>query len=75
MIKDIEGLLTKITNEIKSRVDVAVIGLSGGADSTLVACLCAQALGKENVYGLHMPYGDTDRQKFNSRSQQLAKKT
>ena len=27
----------------------AVIGLSGGKDSTIVAALCAEALGKENV--------------------------
>ena len=33
----------------------AVIGLSGGIDSTLVASLCAQALGKDRVYGILMP--------------------
>ncbi|MBI2650854.1 NAD+ synthase [Candidatus Woesearchaeota archaeon] len=33
----------------------AVIGLSGGIDSSLSAKLVADALGKENVYGLVMP--------------------
>lgn len=33
----------------------AVIGLSGGIDSSLVACIAAEALGKENVLGVSMP--------------------
>lgn len=33
----------------------AVIGLSGGIDSALVACLAARALGKEHVLGVSMP--------------------
>lgn len=35
--------------------DTAVIGLSGGIDSTLVAYLAVEVLGSENVYGLVMP--------------------
>jgi NAD+ synthase len=34
----------------------AVLGLSGGIDSALVAFLAAEALGPENVYALIMPY-------------------
>lgn len=33
----------------------AVIGLSGGIDSSLVAFLCAEALGREKVLGVNMP--------------------
>lgn len=33
----------------------AVLGLSGGIDSALVACLAADALGPENVHGILMP--------------------
>ena len=33
----------------------AVIGLSGGKDSTLVAALCVKALGKDRVFGVLMP--------------------
>jgi len=33
----------------------AVLGLSGGIDSAVVLCLCADALGKEHVHGLMMP--------------------
>lgn len=36
----------------------AVIGISGGKDSTVVAALCVEALGKENVFGLLMPCGN-----------------
>lgn len=35
----------------------AVIGISGGKDSTVCAGLCAAALGKENVVGVLMPNG------------------
>jgi len=34
----------------------AVLGLSGGVDSALVAYLCARALGPDNVYAIRMPY-------------------
>ena len=35
----------------------AVIGISGGKDSTVVAALCAEALGKDRVFGIMMPNG------------------
>ncbi len=34
----------------------AVLGISGGVDSALVAALCARALGPANVYGMLLPY-------------------
>ena len=36
----------------------AVIGLSGGKDSSVVAALCTEALGKERVLGVMMPNGE-----------------
>ena len=33
----------------------AVVGLSGGIDSSVVAALCVRALGKDKVFGLLMP--------------------
>ena len=33
----------------------AVLGLSGGIDSSLTACIAVEALGKENEYGISMP--------------------
>lgn len=35
-----------------------IIGISGGKDSTVVAALCAKAIGKENVFGVLMPNGE-----------------
>lgn len=39
----------------KSGFTKACLGLSGGVDSALVACIAAAALGKENILGLMMP--------------------
>lgn len=36
----------------------AVIGISGGKDSTVVAALCVEALGKDRVIGVLMPNGE-----------------
>lgn len=51
IIKKIEAALRK---KIKGN---AIIGLSGGIDSTVTAYLAVRALGKENVKALLMPYG------------------
>ena len=36
----------------------AVIGISGGKDSSIVAALCAEALGRDRVIGVLMPNGE-----------------
>ena len=43
--------------EINGPQSPAVIGISGGKDSSVVAALCCRALGKERVYGILMPNG------------------
>ncbi len=45
-------------DEIVVRRDThrAVLGLSGGVDSAVVAFLCARALGADNVHAFRMPY-------------------
>ena len=35
----------------------AIVGISGGKDSSVVAALCVEALGKERVIGVLMPNG------------------
>jgi NAD+ synthase len=40
----------------RRRITQAVLGLSGGIDSAVVAYLCARALGPENVHAIRMPY-------------------
>lgn len=58
--------VAKIKNELvkwirqmfqKNGGEKAIIGISGGKDSSVVAALCAEALGKENVIGVLMPNG------------------
>ncbi|MBC7362541.1 MAG: NAD+ synthase [Candidatus Aminicenantes bacterium] len=44
----------------KAGFDRAILGLSGGLDSTVCAYLAAQALGSDKVFGLVMPYKDFD---------------
>ena len=55
---EIEKKLTSflVTEIEKTGLKKAVLGLSGGLDSALVAALASRALGKENVTGILMPY-------------------
>lgn len=39
----------------KQNLKKALLGLSGGIDSALVACIAKEALGAENVFGLTLP--------------------
>ena len=36
----------------------AVVGISGGKDSSVVAALCVEALGRDRVIGVLMPNGE-----------------
>ena len=50
-------LVNFIREEVHRRgFRVGVIGLSGGVDSAVTACLAARALGPENVIGVRLPY-------------------
>ena len=40
---------------LKSHNTKAVIGITGGLDSALVAAIAVRALGKENILGIHLP--------------------
>jgi len=40
---------------MKAGFEKAVVGMSGGIDSSVTACIAAEALGKENVIGVSMP--------------------
>lgn len=42
----------------KNRQTKVVIGISGGKDSSVVAAICAKAIGPENVIGVMMPNGE-----------------
>jgi len=51
-------LVEFIRDEVQRRrgFERVVLGLSGGVDSSLVAYLAAEAVGKGNVFGVRMPY-------------------
>lgn len=52
--------IVKFIQEKNNGLNGAVIGLSGGIDSAVVAYLAVKALGKNNLYGLIMPYNVTE---------------
>jgi NAD+ synthase len=57
------NLKTEIIEYIKNYVESShakgvVLGMSGGKDSLVVAKLCAEAIGSENVFGVIMPKGE-----------------
>jgi NAD+ synthetase len=51
-------LVAFLRDELQTRRGIhnAVLGLSGGIDSAVVAYLCARALGPDHVYAIRMPY-------------------
>jgi len=68
----------KITS-IKKSNNIAVktiLGMSGGKDSTAVACILKRHLGKENVLGVMMPYrmGEYSQKESKKLARKLAKK-
>lgn len=53
-----EYVINKMKTFLKEKgIEKAVIGISGGKDSTIVAKLLVECLGKENVFGVLMPNG------------------
>lgn len=54
-LNEVLSLVSWIKDELNGHK--AVIGISGGKDSTVAAALCVNALGKDNVIGVLMPNG------------------
>lgn len=65
---DTAAEISNITKAIKEQVFTilkrrgAVIGISGGIDSSVCAALCVRALGNENVFGILMPEKDSSKE-------------
>ncbi|HDN97711.1 MAG: NAD(+) synthetase [Candidatus Omnitrophota bacterium] len=59
----VDFMVSFIRDEFKkANFRTAIIGLSGGLDSTVVASLCKIALGRTNTYGIILPYKDTPKE-------------
>ncbi len=69
--KEIDHITEKLKSDVvkKLRKRGAVIGISGGIDSTIILALCAKTFGPEKVLGVMMPESDS-----NPDSLMLAKK-
>ena len=72
MITKVEAVAQLLENFVRNYTDIAVVGISGGIDSAVVASISVAALGPKNVYLISMPYGELDQQTFNLRSAELA---
>ena len=74
-IKEIEKTISSIENFVKDEISKkfqkqgAVIGISGGIDSAVMAAICAKLIGSKQILGLIMPEKES-----NSTSQILAKR-
>lgn len=55
---ELEGAIREIVFHRLHRKG-AVVGLSGGIDSSVTAAICARALGKDRVFGVMMPENDS----------------
>ena len=53
-----EDIITWIKDWFKDKSGPAIIGISGGKDSTVCAALLIKALGKDRVIGVMMPNGE-----------------
>lgn len=63
----LERVIETVVKELKQFIGnrKAIIGVSGGIDSAVVATLCIRAVGEENVLGISMPYGNQNTEDAN----------
>ena len=69
--KEVEKITSKLREDVAKKLKKrgAVVGISGGIDSSVVLALCSKAFGPERVLGVMMPENDS-----NPDSLELAKK-
>ncbi len=58
---EVEKIAATIRNALRTQLrrQGLVVAMSGGIDSSTVAALCVKAVGKDRVFGLHMPERDS----------------
>jgi len=72
MILNLVAVAQHLETQVRAFTDLAVVGVSGGIDSAVVAAICVKALGRDNVHLVSMPYDEVDLASFNARSLELA---
>ena len=72
MILNVPEVAAHLEQSVRSFTDIAVVGISGGIDSSVVASVCIAALGHDNVCLVSMPFDQIDLESFNARSAELA---
>jgi NAD+ synthase len=70
-VKEVEKITSKLKDDVTKKLKKrgAVVGISGGIDSSVVLALCAKTFGPDRVLGVMMPENDS-----NPDSLELAKK-
>lgn len=70
-VKEVEEISSKLKDDVTKKLKKrgAVVGISGGIDSSVVLALCAKTFGPDRVLGVMMPENDS-----NPDSLELAKK-
>lgn len=73
--QETENIVLKLRNDITRKLKKrgAVIGISGGIDSSVVLALCVKALGADKVLGVMMPEKDSSDENFVLASKLLEK--
>ena len=61
-VKEVEEITSRLKESVAKKLKKrgAIIGISGGIDSSVVLALCAKAFGPERVLGVMMPESDSN---------------
>ena len=61
-VKEVEEITSRLKESVAKKLKKrgAIIGISGGIDSSIVLALCAKAFGPERVLGVMMPESDSN---------------